>query len=112
MTAHDGASPVGRVRPILTDGAPVLRQAARPVEQVDAACRQAVADMAATLADFRARVGFGRAIAAPQIGVEAVQPAESVVHAFLPGGRDGAWSSFEGGRTRGWGGGAPRDLLQ
>jgi peptide deformylase len=39
--------------------------ASAPVEEVT----QAVTDLADTLADFRLRHGFGRAIAAPQIGI-------------------------------------------
>lgn len=61
--------PVGQVRRILTDEDPLLRQVSAPVDVGDPSLPAHVADLAATLADFRARAGFGRAISAPQIGI-------------------------------------------
>jgi peptide deformylase len=58
------------VRPILELGDPLLRQAAEPVLDVGGAEAQAlVHDLLDTLRDFRARQGYGRLLAAPQIGV-------------------------------------------
>lgn len=59
----------GTVRTIRTVGDPVLEQVCEPADPADPALLDELRDMAATLADFRARVGFGRAIAAPQVGV-------------------------------------------
>jgi peptide deformylase len=57
--------------PILLLGDPRLRRVCRPVTDfADPAVRSACAALSATLADFRRRHGFGRAIAAPQIGVD------------------------------------------
>ena len=51
-------------------GDPVLRRPAEPVADVDdEAFRAEARTLLATLEDFRRRHGFGRAIAAPQIGV-------------------------------------------
>jgi peptide deformylase len=58
------------VRPILLLGNPVLRAGAARVREFGAPeLRSLVADLRDTLAGFRARRGFGRGIAAPQIGV-------------------------------------------
>ena len=57
------------VREILLLGNPQLWQPSAPVIDVHARVTQEIiSDLAATLGDFRARQGFGRAIAAPQIG--------------------------------------------
>ena len=57
------------VRTVLQLGDPVLRAVARPVEEPDSAqIRGLVADLADTLAHWRAGTGYGRGIAAPQIG--------------------------------------------
>ncbi len=57
------------VREILLLGNPQLWQPSSLVTDVHAAePRQVIGDLAATLSDFRERQGFGRAIAAPQIG--------------------------------------------
>ncbi|HEY3358684.1 MAG TPA: peptide deformylase [Polyangia bacterium] len=54
---------------VLLLGDPRLREVARDVPRPDdPEVRAAAARMQATLAAFRARHGFGRAIAAPQIG--------------------------------------------
>jgi peptide deformylase len=54
---------------ILLIGDPRLRWPSKPVADARSAeTREIVARLHATLADFRARHGFGRAIAAPQIG--------------------------------------------
>jgi peptide deformylase len=55
---------------ILQLGHPSLRRPATPVDDVsDAAFRDEAARLVETLAAFRGRFGFGRAIAAPQIGM-------------------------------------------
>jgi len=57
------------VREILLLGNPQLWQPSQRVTDVRATeTRGIISDLAATLADFRAGHGFGRAIAAPQIG--------------------------------------------
>ena len=57
------------IREILLLGNPLLRRPSAPVADVRAEeTRTISADLGATLADFRARKGFGRAIAAPQLG--------------------------------------------
>jgi peptide deformylase len=55
--------------PILTRGHPVLTRVAHPVAWPDPRLAAEIAQMHATLAAFRARSGFGRAMAAPQVGV-------------------------------------------
>jgi peptide deformylase len=55
--------------PLLTVGHPLLTQPAAPVHWPDSALPGHLAALHATLADFRARHGFGRALAAPQAGV-------------------------------------------
>lgn len=58
------------VRPMLELGDPLLRQQAQPVADPRAPEIQAlIRDLHDTLADFRARVGWGGALAAPVIGV-------------------------------------------
>ena len=58
------------VRPILQLGDPGLREIARAVDNPQAAdVGRVVEDLADTLAHSRATTGYGRAIAAPQIGV-------------------------------------------
>ncbi|MEM9655291.1 MAG: peptide deformylase [Actinomycetota bacterium] len=59
----------GVVRPILSDREPVLLRPSVPVAPDDPALPADMADLAATLEDFRRRVGFGRGISAPQIGI-------------------------------------------
>ena len=57
------------VRPILLLGNPVLRKRCEKVKRfAEADLAALVDDLRDTLADFRARRGFGRGIAAPQIG--------------------------------------------
>lgn len=57
------------VRPILLLGNPILRIRCRTVPHSERATMKAVArDLRDTLAEFRSRKGFGRGIAAPQIG--------------------------------------------
>ncbi len=60
----------GTVQTILTDGHPALARQAQQVEAFDQTLRTAIADLAATLRSFRHKAGFGRAISAPQIGLE------------------------------------------
>ncbi|MHA7685067.1 pyridoxal-phosphate dependent enzyme [Cupriavidus sp. PET2-C1] len=57
------------VLPILIDGDPRLRVRSMEVEHFDASVRSAVDDLVASLLNCRASIGFGRAIAAPQIGI-------------------------------------------
>jgi len=58
------------IREIALLGNPVLRQRCFPVKDFESSeTRSLIADLADTLADFRSRRGFGRGIAAPQIGV-------------------------------------------
>lgn len=59
---------IGRVRTILTDGDPLLATPSRPADPAEPGFADELGDLAATLADFRAEHGFGRAISAPQIG--------------------------------------------
>ena len=59
----------GTIRPIRTDGDPLLRKPSVPVEAGDVDLDGDLADLAVTLEDFRSRAGFGRAISAPQIGI-------------------------------------------
>lgn len=55
---------------ILLLGNPLLRQKCSPVKNTGSSdVRSLVNDLRDTLLDFRSRMGFGRGIAAPQIGV-------------------------------------------
>jgi peptide deformylase len=56
------------VRPLLVLGHPLLWTPSLPCDVHTPATRDLIADLGATLADFRERRGFGRAIAAPQVG--------------------------------------------
>jgi peptide deformylase len=55
--------------PILTIGDPRLEQRAAEVSWPDAELIRQLADLHATLDEFRQRSGFGRAMAAPQVGI-------------------------------------------
>jgi peptide deformylase len=69
------------VQPILQLGNPVLRQRCVPVADPSSPeVRDLVRDLADTLAHWRAETGYGRGIAAPQIGV-----LQRVVFLQLPG---------------------------
>jgi peptide deformylase len=69
------------VRKVLQLGDPVLRQMVAHVANPAAPeIRQLVGDLADTLAHWRAETGYGRGIAAPQIGV-----LERVIFLRLPG---------------------------
>lgn len=58
------------VKEILLLGNPLLRTRCTPVRNIrERNVRQTVVDLRDTLKDFRIRNGFGRGIAAPQIGV-------------------------------------------
>jgi peptide deformylase len=71
------------VQPILQLGNPVLRQRCVPVaDPASPEVRDLVRDLADTLAHWRAETGYGRGIAAPQIGV-----LQRVVFLQLPGER-------------------------
>lgn len=56
------------VRPILLFGDPRLKEAAIPVDPAADHWRRDAADLLDTLMDLRGRLGFGRALAGPQIG--------------------------------------------
>ena len=57
------------VRTVLQLGDPVLREIAKPVDDPSAPeIRALVEDLANTLAYWKKTTGYGRAIAAPQIG--------------------------------------------
>ncbi len=69
------------VQPILQLGDPVLREKCRRVEDpASPMIHSLVADLSDTLAHSRAETGYGRAIAAPQIGV-----LQRVIFLRLPG---------------------------
>ena len=69
------------VQPILQLGNPVLRQRCVPVaDPASPEVRDLVRDLADTLAHWRSETGYGRGIAAPQIGV-----LRRVVFLQLPG---------------------------
>jgi peptide deformylase len=69
------------VRPILQLGDPRLREIALPVEDSSALeVAELVDDLADTLAYWRATTGYGRGIAAPQLGVR-----QRVIFLQLPG---------------------------
>lgn len=58
------------IQPTLQLGNPLLRVRAAPVQQDELpAIRDTVTDLADTLTDWVSRTGYGRGIAAPQIGV-------------------------------------------
>lgn len=58
------------VRTILLLGNPILREKCKAIRQFNApALRKLIVDLRDTLYDFRKKNGFGRGIAAPQIGV-------------------------------------------
>lgn len=59
---------MGNVLPILTEEDPRLRVRAPEVTRIDGATHGLIEDLVATLSDFRRTAGFGRAIAAPQVG--------------------------------------------
>jgi threonine dehydratase len=56
-------------RPILTEGDERLRRPCAPVAAIDATTRDELEVLCRTLTRFRRQHGFGRAIAAPQIGI-------------------------------------------
>jgi peptide deformylase len=69
------------IRTIIQLGNPCLREKCARVEDATAPeLRQLVGDLADTLAHWRARTGYGRGIAAPQIGV-----LQRVIFLQLPG---------------------------
>ncbi|MEW6051033.1 MAG: peptide deformylase [Candidatus Zixiibacteriota bacterium] len=58
------------VRPILQLGNPLLWRVSEPVTDISSLDLPAlINDLQNTLADFRSRFGFGRGVAAPQIGI-------------------------------------------
>lgn len=58
------------VQPIIELGNPLLRQPSQPcADPTSEEVRTLLSQMRATLEDYRQRTGFGRALAAPQIGV-------------------------------------------
>lgn len=56
------------VRKVVLIGDARLRQVAQPVDVAEHHWRQDALDLADTLADLKARLGFGRGLAGPQIG--------------------------------------------
>jgi len=69
------------IRPILQLGDPLLRQKASPVDDPGAPeIRELVRDLGDTLAHWRSTTGYGRGIAAPQLGV-----LQRVIFLKLPG---------------------------
>ena len=69
------------VRPVLQLGDPLLRLKALPVDDPTAPdIRAVVQDLSDTLAHWRAKTGYGRGIAAPQLGVS-----QRVIFLKLPG---------------------------
>ncbi len=69
------------VRPIRQLGDPVLREKAAAVENTAALeIQELIQDLADTLAHWRAETGYGRGIAAPQLGV-----LQRVIFLQLPG---------------------------
>ncbi|KAA8996673.1 pyridoxal-phosphate dependent enzyme [Affinibrenneria salicis] len=60
---------MAKILTILTDPAPALLSTALPVVEFDDALRQLLDNMHLTLQDFRLRQQFGRAMAAPQVGI-------------------------------------------
>ena len=76
--AHRARPPI---RPILQLGDPRLREVALPVENPSAPeVRSLIQDLADTLAHWRLTTGYGRGIAAPQLGVS-----QRVIFLKLPG---------------------------
>src|SRR5579864_8986585 len=68
------------IQPILQLGDPRLREIARPVEDPAAPeVANLIRDLADTLAHWRSTTGYGRGIAAPQLGV-----AQRVIFLKLP----------------------------
>jgi peptide deformylase len=71
----------GNVRPVLQLGDPILRQqCARVLDPTEDEIAELVRDLSETLAYWRAKTGYGRGIAAPQIGV-----LKRVIFLKLPG---------------------------
>ena len=69
------------VQPLLQLGDPVLREKCNRVEDPSSPrIQELITDLAATLAHWRAKTGYGRGIAAPQIGVP-----QRVIFLRLPG---------------------------
>ena len=69
------------IRPLLQLGDPILRQKAVPVEHPTAGgVRDLVGDLEDTLAHWRSTTGYGRGIAAPQLGV-----LQRIIFLKLPG---------------------------
>jgi peptide deformylase len=57
------------IRPVLQLGDPLLRQRSFSVDPKTREIRDLVRDLADTLAHWRSKTGYGRGIAAPQLGV-------------------------------------------
>ena len=77
--------------PVLELGHPMLRRACQPVGErlADPGLREHAARLQATLAAFRSRHGFGRALAAPQVGLRARLVAMDLGAAPYPDGGSG-----------------------
>jgi peptide deformylase len=77
--------------PVLELGHPMLRRVCRPAGEglADPGLRERAARLQATLAAFRTRHGFGRAIAAPQVGLPERLVAMDLGAATYPDGGSG-----------------------
>ncbi|WP_202842373.1 pyridoxal-phosphate dependent enzyme [Luteimonas saliphila] len=69
QTARMDKTAANASRPVLTLGNPVLEAPCTAVSFPDPGLADELQAMHATLAEFRARSGYGRAIAAPQVGI-------------------------------------------
>jgi len=79
--SENGRSEAMPVRPVLQLGDPLLRQkCARVLDPTEPEIEELVRDLGDTLAHWRAKTGYGRGIAAPQIGV-----LKRVIFLKLPG---------------------------
>ena len=101
------------VRPTLQLGDPLLRTPCRKVGDTSGVdIRQLAEDLSDTLADWVARAGYGRGIAAPQIG----EPVSFSVEFFCKVRRftsvDVAYESLDGSQRRLQAGGELGELLQ
>jgi peptide deformylase len=80
---------VALAAPVLELGHPALRQVCAPAGTLDAELAAGAATLQATLAAFRSAHGFGRAIAAPQIGITRRLVAMDLGDAAYPDGERG-----------------------
>jgi peptide deformylase len=57
------------IKEILQLGNPILWEKSSPITEINSKTKELILDLRDTLANFRNSAGFGRAIAAPQIGI-------------------------------------------